>query len=66
MLSGTGKECTHFLCIVIGSITEHDTHMIIYKDMSFINENDFSEIIKQLDNIGKMLSGLIKYRKSKQ
>jgi four helix bundle protein len=61
----SNKEYVHFLYIALGSTTELDTQLIIAKDLNFINEKDFSDITEKLNNIGKMLSGLIKYRQSK-
>jgi four helix bundle protein len=61
----SNKEYVHFLYISLGSVAELDTQLIIAKDLSFIDEKDFSEISEKLDKIGKMLSGLIKYRQSK-
>jgi len=61
----SNKEYIHFLYISLGSASELDTQLIIAKDLNFLNEKDFEEIIEKLNNIGKMLSGLIKYRQSK-
>jgi len=62
----SNKEYIHFLYIALGSVAELDTQLILAKDLNFINENDFNEITDKLDSIGKMLSGLIKYRQSKK
>ncbi|MCJ7448577.1 MAG: four helix bundle protein [Bacteroidales bacterium] len=61
----SNKEYIHFLYISLGSVAELDTQLIIARDQSFINEKEFNEISEKLDSIGKMLSGLIKYRQSK-
>jgi four helix bundle protein len=61
----SNKEYIHFLYIALGSVSELDTQLILAKDLNFINEKDFEIINKKLDEIGKMLSGLIKYRQSK-
>jgi four helix bundle protein len=62
----SNKEYIHFLYIALGSVAELDTQLIIAKDLNFINKEEFNEISKNLENIGKMLSGLIKYRHTKQ
>lgn len=62
----SNKEYIHFLYISLGSVAELDTQLIIAKDLNFLNENEFNEISEKLNNIGKMLSGLIKYRQSKK
>jgi four helix bundle protein len=61
----SNKEYIHFLFIALGSVAELDTQLIIAKDLNFISNEDFDTISEQLDKIGKMLSGLIKYRQSK-
>jgi len=61
----SNKEYIHFLYISLGSLAELDTQLIIAKDLKFIDEKDFEEVIEKLDNIGKMLSGLISYRQTK-
>lgn len=62
----SNKEYIHFLYIALGSVAELDTQLIIAKDLNFIDEEGFNSISENLENIGKMLSGLIKYRQSKQ
>lgn len=59
------KEEIYSITAQIKRVTELDTQLIIAKDLNFINEKEFKEISEKLDNIGKMLSGLIKYRQSK-
>ena len=61
----SNKEYIHFLYIALGSVAELDTQLIIANDLNFLNETDFNEIMENLSNIGKMLSGLIKYRQGK-
>jgi four helix bundle protein len=61
----SNKEYIHFLYIALGSVAELDTQLLIAKDLNFLNEKEFNEISEKLDNIGKMLSGLIKYRQAK-
>src|SRR5450759_1661244 len=62
----SNKEYIHFLYIALGSTAELDTQLIIAKDLKFINDEEFIEITEKPDSIGKMLSGLIKYRQSKR
>jgi len=61
----SNKEYIHFLYIALGSVAELDTQLRIAKDLGFINSKEFKEIIEKLDEIGKMLSGLITHRKNK-
>jgi hypothetical protein len=39
--------------------------LLIAKDLNFLNGKEFIDISEKLDSIGKMLSGLIKYRQGK-
>jgi four helix bundle protein len=62
----SNKEYIHFLYIALGSVSELDTQLIISSNLNFLTKKEFIEISEKLDKIGKMLSGLIKYRQSKQ
>ncbi|MDH2207303.1 four helix bundle protein [Empedobacter sp. GD03644] len=59
------KEFIHFLYIALGSLMELDTQLIIARNLIYINEEEFIQLISKLEEIGKMLNGLINYRKSK-
>ena len=61
----SNKEYIRFLYIALGSSAELDTQLIIARDLNFLDAKEFETIIEKLDQIGKMLSGLIKYRQSK-
>ncbi|MBN1820677.1 MAG: four helix bundle protein [Prolixibacteraceae bacterium] len=56
----TKKEFSHFLDISRGSTYELETQLIISKNLDFINETSFSEIIFELEEIQKMITGLQK------
>jgi four helix bundle protein len=43
---GSAKECQHFL--------------ILAKELSFVNEQDFTRLYNQSDEVARMLSGLLK------
>lgn len=58
------KEFIHFLYISLGSQQELDTQILIAKNLSFIKDEDYESIIIQIQTIGKLLNGLIKYLKS--
>lgn len=61
----SNKEYIQFLYISLGSLMELDTQLIIAKNINFISEESLKELQEQIEQIGKMLNGLIKYRKSK-
>ena len=59
--AGRGKkEMSHLLTIVIGSSFELETQLILSKDIDYINEQLFSQINANLDEVQKMLFGLQK------
>jgi len=58
------KEYIQFLYIALGSLMELDTQLIIAKNNDFIDEEKLNLIEKNIEAIGKMINGLINYRKS--
>jgi len=59
------KELVQFLYIALGSVVELDTQLIIARNLSYISEEKFIQLIVKLEEIAKMLNGLINYRKTK-
>lgn len=59
----SNKEYIQFLYIALGSWAELETQLIIAVNLDYINSTEFNELKVQLDEIGKMLNGLISYRK---
>ncbi len=57
----SNKEFLHFLSISQGSASEVETQLLISHRLSFVNEKTYSNLRNDLDEIGKMLSGLRKY-----
>ena len=62
----SNKEFIQFLYIALGSGVEIETQLIISKNLGYINQASFDELDKERDEIGRMLFGLIKYRKNKE
>ena len=60
----TNKEYIQFLYIASGSNSELEPQIQIAKNLKYIDDNLFNELNKYQDDIGRMLTGLIKYRKS--
>ncbi len=60
------KEYIQFLYIALGSKNELETQVIIAFNLDFISLEQQEELLLKIENIGKMLSGLIKYIKSKE
>ena len=59
------KEYIQFLYQAKGSMTETQYHLLLAKDLGYIEKIIFDNLINQGDEIGKMISGLIKYLKTK-
>ena len=60
----SNKEFIQFLHIALGSCVEIETQLIISNNLEFMNDESFLELDKERDEIGRMLFGLIRYRKS--
>jgi|SRR5690606_3396956 len=61
----SNKEFIQFLYISLGSVMELDTQLMIAKNLSYISEENLNNIQSQGNEIGRMLNGLISYRKAK-
>jgi four helix bundle protein len=61
----SNKEYVQFLYIALGSSVELDTQLIISYNLGYVNDKKIITLQQQLDEIGKMLNGLITYRKTK-
>lgn len=62
----SNKEYIHFLYIALGSATEIETQLIIANNLEYIRQKDFDELCQERDEIGRMVVGLIKYRKGRE
>ncbi|CEN44715.1 conserved hypothetical protein [Capnocytophaga canimorsus] len=56
------KEYIRFLYIALRSLMELDTQLIIAKNIGYINESELESVQKEVEEIAKLLNGLIKYR----
>ena len=54
------KNYLQFLRVSRGSLMEVETMILISKNLNYINEKDFIEINKKIEEAGKILHGLIK------
>ncbi len=61
---GWGRELSknylQFLRVSRGSLMEVETMILISKNLNYINEKDFIEMNKKIEEVGKILQGLIK------
>ena len=60
----SNKEFIQFLYISLGSLSEVDTQMIISEKIGYIS--DITKVIDSIEQIRRMLLGLIKYLKQKK
>jgi len=57
----TRKDFTQFLYISKASLAETKYHLILAKDLYYIKENTFYELLEDANEIGRLINGLIKY-----
>lgn len=57
------KEFIQFLYIALGSSVEVDTQIRISLNLGYIDHSSFERTEKELNDIGKMINGLITYLK---
>ena len=53
-------EFRQFLFIALGSLAELETQLIIANKLGYLEQNQLRLLLKQTDEIGKMLRGLVK------
>lgn len=58
------KEFCQFLCIARGSLAELETQLIIANNLGYIDKDVVEKVLKDCDEVGKMLNALIKKVKS--
>lgn len=54
----TSKDFAHFLRIARGSWAELKTQLILAKNFGYLPEDQFEELMRLADSIGKMMYGL--------
>tara|TARA_R110000796_G_scaffold37722_1_gene95047 strand:+ start:89191 stop:89562 length:372 start_codon:yes stop_codon:yes gene_type:complete len=59
----TDKEFVYFLYVAKASAGEVRSQLYLAYDLSYIENDDFLQLKEKVENISKMLSGLIKYLK---
>ena len=59
------KEFIQFLYISLGSMAELETQLIIANNLKYVNLNDYELMTGRLEEIRKMIIGLIKFVKNK-
>lgn len=57
---GSRPEFARFLCIARGSCAELKYHLLLSRDLSYIDEREYSFYMDKLDKISALLYGLYK------
>ncbi|WP_034044226.1 four helix bundle protein [Wocania ichthyoenteri] len=58
------KDFVRFLQISLGSAFELETHFVICKELSFVNEEDEKVLKEKINILQRRINALIKYSKS--
>ncbi len=58
------KEFIQFLFTAKGSLAETKYHLILARDLNYISQKNFDDLLNQINEIGRLLNGLIKYLSS--
>lgn len=53
------KDFTRFITIARGSTAELETQFLISQDLGYLSEEQVQPLLNEIDEIGKMLSGLL-------
>ncbi len=56
---GTTKEYVQFLIVARGSLLELETHLIVSRNLGFLNQTYLEKLQRRLDEVGRMLNSLI-------
>ncbi len=56
----TSKDFRLFLHVSLGSLAELETQIVIAHDLLYISNSDFNFLVKEIDELSKMLHVLIK------
>ncbi len=62
----SSKEFVQFLFIAMSSSAEVRSHLYIAVDQGYVSKDSFESIYAQADKVGRIISGLIKYLRTKQ
>ena len=57
----TDKDFAHILNIALGSVAETTSHMYLALDLGYVAQECFDDIYGRLDEIGRMVFGLIEH-----
>jgi four helix bundle protein len=58
------KEYLQFVYLSRGSLDETKYHLLLAKDLEYITQKEYDDLIGRSDEVGKLINGLIKYLRS--
>lgn len=61
----SGKEFAQFLYTAKGSLFEVKYFLLLSKDLQYLSITDYELLLGRIDEVGKMINGLLNYLKSK-
>ena len=62
----TNKEFVQFLYQAKGSLAETQYHLLLARDFGYLHADVYRELIVDANSVGKMISGLISYKRSRK
>ena len=62
----TDRDFAHFLNIALGSVAETKSHLYLAMDLNYVSDETFASLYEKLDEIGKMIFGLIAHLRATQ
>ena len=60
------KELLNFLYISLGSLSELETQVVISEKLTFVNSDTKDQLNNQMDEVGRLIMGLVRYVKNKK
>lgn len=60
---GSNKDCCRFLFIAKGSLLELDAQVEVCSEIGILSSDDALRLIGRIGEVGRLLGGLIKYRR---
>ena len=60
------REYIHYLRIALGSTNEVEAQVKAVNDLGYLEEGEMESLLKELDEIGKMINGVIKFLRKKE
>lgn len=62
----TDRDFANFLGIAFGSVAETKSHLYLALDLGYVSQEDFDQAYQRLEEISRMIFGLISHLRSKE